>query len=121
VYDLGALKSDDYLVWIEAAMGVLGVGNEWDDQIPDPVTWDQAGASGRSWSQIFAMTQASRIEMKLKYGPADPPTSEVDKMEILSTVINGFRYLQVEITITDPAEGIHGIVEAFDIRLRRPT
>lgn len=102
-------------------MGVLGVGNEWDDQVPDPATWNQVGASGRSWSQIFALTQASRIEVKLKYGDASPPTNEVEKMEILSTVINNFQYLQVEITITDPADGIHGIIEAFDIRLYRPT
>jgi hypothetical protein len=113
--------TDDYLVWIAADLLVLGAGNTWDDQVPSPTTWNQIGASSRSWSQIFALTQASNIEMKLKYGAASPPANEVTKMEILSTVINTFRYLQVEITITDPAEEVYGLVGAFDLKLRRPT
>ena len=111
----------DYLVWIAADLLVIGAGNTWDDQVPSPVTWDQVGASGRTWAEIFALTQASNIDITLKYGEVSPPTNEITKMEILSTVLSNFRYLQVEIKITDPAEGIHGLVGAFDLKLRRPT
>jgi len=118
---MGSLLTDDYLAYIRANIAVVGAGNEWDDQVPTPVTWNQVGASTRSWIQIFALTQASNISMKLKYGPDTPPGNETEKMEILSTIISGFRYLQVEITIVDPGPSVHGMVGPFDLILKRPT
>jgi hypothetical protein len=118
---MGSLLTDEYLAYIRADIVVIGAGNTWDDQVPSPWTWDQARASERTWLEIFTLTAAPNVSMKLKYGPAHPPTNEVDKMEILSTVLTGFRYLQLEITITDPSEGINAYVEEFDLVLKRPT
>ena len=112
---------DGIQLYIRADVVVLGAGNEWDDQVPDPWTWNQARASEETWLQIFTLTEAPGVNMKLKYGPTPALASEVSKMEILSTVLNNFRYLQVEITISDPSEGINALVETFDLVLRRPT
>jgi hypothetical protein len=118
---MGSLLDDEYLAYIRAEITVLGAGNTWDHQVPIPYTWDQARASERTWLEIFTLTAAPSVSMKLKYGATNPPTSEVSRLEILSTVLTGFRYLQLEITITDPSEGINALVETFDIVLRRPT
>ena len=118
---MGSLLTDDYLAYIRAEITVLGAGNTWDDQVPIPYTWDMVRASERTWLEIFTLTAAPNVSMKLKYGAASPPTSEVSRMEILSTVLTNFQYLQVEITITDPSEGINALVEGFDLVLRRPT
>lgn len=121
VYDLGSVLQDDYLAWIRADVVVIGAGNEWDDQLPSPTTWNQANAATRTWLDMFTLTAAPNVNMTLKYGSTHPPTNEAKKMELLSTVITNFRYLQVYIEITDPSEGINALVEEFDVVLRRPT
>ena len=118
---MGSLLTDDYLAYIRADIVVLGAGSEWDDQVPDPYKWDDVRASEKTWLQIFTLTEAPGVSMKLKYGPTTAVANEVSKMEILSTVISNFQYLQVEITISDPSEGINALVETFDLVLRRPT
>ena len=80
-----------------------------------------ARASSRTWLQMFTLTEAPVVSIKLKYGAVSPPTNEISRMEILSTVLTNFQYLQVEITIIDPSEGINALVEEFDLVLRRPT
>ncbi|MHA2069534.1 MAG: hypothetical protein ACXABY_34660 [Candidatus Thorarchaeota archaeon] len=118
---MGSLLTDDYLAYIRADVTVLGAGNEWDDQVPIPYTWNAVNADTETWLQLFTLTAAPNVSMKIKYGPTNPPTNEVSRMEIVSAVLNNFQYLQVEITITDPSEGITALVEEFDLVLRRPT
>ncbi len=113
--------TDDYLVYVRTSIEVLGAGNEWDDQLASPKTWNQVNASTRTWLDIFTLTAAPNVNITLKYGNTSPPTNEAKKMELLSAVISNFKYLQVYIEITDPGDSINALVEEFDIVLRRPT
>jgi hypothetical protein len=55
--------------------------------------------------------------MRLYYGASDPPTSYVDRLEILSAIIPATnRYFKVRITIIDPNPNVWGYVEAFTIK-----
>jgi len=117
IYDLGS--SGRYLVYILADIVLLGVGNTWDDVVPDnsveSTTWNDISASTRTWNEIFELNEAAQVSMKLKYGDTSPPTNEVGKMEILSAIVTA-RYYQVEITITDPSEPINALVEHFTLK-----
>ena len=118
IYDNGS--SERFLAYVLADILVLGVGNTWDDVIPDnsivATTWDDIGISTRTWYEIFEMVDAGRISITLKYGATSPPTSEIKMMEILSAIVIG-RYFQVEITITDPSDPITSLVENFELKL----
>jgi hypothetical protein len=108
----------DYLAYVLAEITVLGAGTTWDAQVGDPTTWNDVTASGKSWLQIFTLTEAPVVDITLKYGNNNPPENEAKRMEILSTVISDFRYIQVEITITDTGPGIRTLVEEFDLILQ---
>jgi len=117
IYDLGG--SGRYLVYVLASIVMLGAGNTWDDVIPndsvDQTTWDDINITTRTWREIFELQDAGRVEIRLYHGESSPPTSYVDRMEILSTIVTG-RYFQVEITITDPSASVNAIVENFTLK-----
>jgi len=75
-------------------------------------TWDDINIDTRTWTEIFTLTAGPSVSIKLLYGDASPPTGEVERMEILSTIVTG-RYFQIEITITDPSTQINAMVNDF--------
>jgi hypothetical protein len=103
------------MVYVLADIVVTGSGTTWDSQFPDPTTWEEGGATDRTWTEIFELSAGPKVEMTLKYGESSPPTNEIEKLEILSAVATG-RYFQVVITITDPNDEIHALVENFTLK-----
>ena len=101
----------------EIDIAIIGTGTTWADKIPDPATWASVNAASQSWSEIFNLPGAPSVSMRLYYGAADPPTSYIDYMEILSAIIPaGNQYFQLRITITDPSEQVYAYVEAYTIK-----
>ena len=118
---LDAGSSDRYLVYIvgqdtdEPDIVVVGIGTDWDSQVPDPATWESIGVATNSWTNIFALDAGPSVTMRLYYGETSPPTSYVDKMEILSAIVTA-RYFQVQININDPVGEVYAYVEEFSLR-----
>ncbi len=113
VIDRGA--SGRYLAYILASMVVTGEGQRWADVVPSGKTWTQMGIT-RKWRDIFLPLAAPSVKMKLWYGDTNPPTNVVERMEILSAIVQG-RYFQVEIEITDPTLTVNALVEHFTLKL----
>jgi len=113
IYDRGS--SAEYLVYLLADIVITGTGTDWDSVIPSPNTWESISIDTRSWTEIFELPAGPKVEVKMKYGETSPPTNEVERMEILGTVVTG-RYFQVEIMITDPSEAINALVEHFELK-----
>jgi len=75
-------------------------------------TWSNIGIASNSWGDIFDVSAAPQIGIRLYYGETSPPTSYVDKMEILSTIVKA-RYYRVRISITDPTNEIYAYLKNF--------
>jgi hypothetical protein len=114
IYDYGS--SERVLAYVLADIVVIGAGTTWNDIMPDPDTWEDAGLDTLTWAKAFELTEGPTVRMTLNYGETSPPTSSVSKMEILSAIVTG-RYFQVEIEITDPNLNINCIVENFSLKL----
>lgn len=107
--------SGRFLAYIIANVAVTGEGSTWNDQFPTGSTWNDI-AAGKRWREIFELVAAPSVKMALLYGTTSPPTSRVDRMEILSAVVEG-RYFQIEIEITDPSLQINALVENLSLKL----
>jgi hypothetical protein len=95
---------------------VVGGGTTWDELVPVPSTWNEAGiGAGATWDSVFSLDAGPRVEMSVLYGDTSPPTSRVEKLEILSAIVTG-RYFQVEISITDPSPEVHAMVGDFTLK-----
>lgn len=118
IFDLGA--SSRYLCYVLADIVVTGTGTTWEDVIPDnslvSTLWSDIDIANRTWAEIFALVAGPQVRMRLYYGNSSPPTSYVDRMEILSAIVTG-RYFQVQIEITDPSPDIYALVEHFTLKL----
>lgn len=113
VIDRGA--SGRYLAYLLAAMVVTGEGQRWADVMPAGTTWAAMGIT-RKWREIFQPLAAPTVRMKLWYGDTNPPANVVERLEILSAIVQG-RYFQVEIEITDPNLTVNALVEHFTLKL----
>lgn len=114
IYDIGA--SDRYLIYVLCDIIVVGGGTTWDALVPSPLSWNDAGlGTGVTWDAIFSLDAGPKVEIAMLYGETSPPTSRVEKLEILSAIVTG-RYFQVEITITDPSPEVHAMVEEFTLK-----
>ena len=80
-------------------------------------TWNSVGVATNSWTDIFTLDRGPKVTMRLWYGALSPPTKKIDKMEILSAIVEDAKYFQVEITITDPVGEVYAYVEKFHLRL----
>jgi len=81
--------------------------------------WSDAGISTNIWPEIFELTAGPSVSMRLYYGTSSPPTSYIDRMEIISTVLSAVRYLQLRITITDPNPNVNALVENYSLKVCR--
>lgn len=113
VIDRGA--SGRYLAYLLADMVVTGEGQRWVDVIPSGTTWATMGIT-RKWRDIFLPLAAPSVKMKLWYGDTNPPTNVVERMEILSAIVQG-RYFQVEIEIIDPTATVNALIEHNTLKL----
>jgi len=117
------IAADRYLVYIvgqdaaEPDIVVVGAGTTWNAQLPAPNTWTNVGIATNSWTDIFTLDRGPKVTMRLWYGETSPPSNYVDKMEILSAIVEDARYFQIEITITDPVAEVYAYVEKFHLRL----
>ena len=116
-----AVGAARYLVYIvgqdtgEPDIVIVGTGTTWDSQVPVPATWGGIGIATNTWTNIFELDQGPSVTMRLYYGATSPPTSYVDKMEILSAIVTA-RYFQVQININDPVGEVYAYVEEFYLR-----
>ncbi|MEW6670235.1 MAG: phage tail protein [Thermodesulfobacteriota bacterium] len=113
VYDRGAVAR--YMIYVLTEIVVTGAGTTWGDVIPDPNIWDSIGISLKNWAEIFSLAAGPKVKIKLRYGETSPPTSVVERMEILSAIVTG-RYFQVEIIIIDPSAAVNALVKAFSLK-----
>lgn len=99
-YDLGSTKT--VRIWGDFLTSLVNGGNTWDDIIPDGATWDDVIGDITYWRELLTPAVTGKITAKLKWGNTSGNlNNEVSGFEILSPEING-RYVQAEITITDP-------------------
>jgi hypothetical protein len=112
VIDLGA--SGRYLAYILADLVVTGEGQTWGAVVPGATTWAELDVT-RKWREIFQSAAAPTVRCKLWYGDTNPPTNTVERLEILSAIVEG-RYYQVEIEIIDPSLTINALVEGFTLK-----
>lgn len=99
-YDLGSIKT--VRVWGDFVTAFLASNLTWDGILPGSTTWADIGIATKRWYEIFAATIAGQLRAKLKWG--DSPgslTNEASFLELLAPEITG-RYVQVEITLSDP-------------------
>jgi hypothetical protein len=102
-YDLGAVKT--VRVWGDFLTVMNSAENAWGNIIPSPMTWAQIGITTKRWYEIFQLAQAGVVRAVLKWGTVSGElTEQADFFEIIAAEINA-RYVQVEVTITDPAAG----------------
>jgi hypothetical protein len=95
-----------YMAYVLGAMSAHGGGTTWAGLVPPGTTWAELDVD-RTWASILQLGAGPTILGSLFYGDANPPTTEVLKMEILSAIVTG-RYYKVVISITDPSQEIYG-------------
>ena len=105
---LGAETNGD-IVWFDT-VSVYEI-----DEV-NSATWNSIGVATNTWTNIFELDHGPSVTMGLYYGATSPPTSYVDKMEILSAIVTA-RYFQVQININDPVGEVYAYVEEFYLRL----
>ncbi len=101
-YDLGSIKT--VRVWGDFLTAFVASNQTWGGILPGGTTWADIGISTKRWYEIFAATIAGQLRAKLKWGDSSGSlTNEASFFELLAPEITG-RYVQVEITLTDPTQ-----------------
>jgi hypothetical protein len=99
-YDMGSIKT--VRVWGDFLTVFVASNQTWGGILPGGTTWADIGISTKRWYEIFAATIAGQLRAKLKWGDSSGSlTNEASFFELLAPEITG-RYVQVEITLTDP-------------------
>jgi len=99
-YDMGSLKTvrvwGDFITVFESSTGT------WDALFPTTTLWSDKLATTTKWYELLSPEYAGILQVKLLWGSVTGElTSYGDKLEILAPEISA-RYLQIEVTITDP-------------------
>lgn len=102
------------LIYISADIVVTGAGTTWESAWAVGALWNTIDLT-QSWMEIFNLPSGPTVRMKLLYGAASPPTSEAERMEILSTMVTA-RYLQVQVEIVDPNAQTNCLVEHLTVQ-----
>jgi len=86
------------MLWGDFLSDFVAGDKTWNGFFPSPVTWDsKLGAN--TWNTVFSVEGS--LSAKLKYGDADVSENTLDNFNNLAPELDA-RYLQVELTITDP-------------------
>jgi hypothetical protein len=99
-YDLGSSKT--VRIWGNFATAFESTGGTWDSLFPGTTLWSDKLSATTRWYELLSPVYAGIISAKLLWGTTSGSLTEsTDKLEILAPEITA-RYVQVEITITDP-------------------
>jgi hypothetical protein len=102
-YDLGSVKK--VRVWGDFVTELIGGGGTWAALFTGTMTWSEVGIENKRWNNILTPAVAGSISVKLMWGiTSGSLTESVNKLEILSPEIEA-RYVQIEVTLTDPNVG----------------
>ncbi|GAF72362.1 unnamed protein product, partial [marine sediment metagenome] len=119
-YDPTILNPETFLAYIQAEIKVIGAGTTWQNILYEgttKLTWQQIGADTRKWYEIFSLSEAPRVSMKMIWGSG--PTSmdyEADRMEILSTILRA-KFVQFYVRIEDPSAAVNALIENYVIKM----
>jgi len=115
-FDTGVTAAE-YYMYLEADVVVTDGGTTWNGAIPSPNTWNSIGITTKSWSEIFEVEEAPRVDITIFYKKlSGDGWSEMKNAEILSAIVNA-RYFKVKIEITDPSSETYAQVEHFILNL----
>lgn len=102
-YDLGSEKT--VRIWADFLTVFSSSAGTWAAMLASGATWAAVLESGKRWYELLAPAYAGVIQAKLKWGSVSGSlTNETTRLEILAPEITA-RYVQFEITITDPDAG----------------
>lgn len=119
-YDTG-VAAQEYYVYVDATITVVGEGDGWDDVLPTGTTWNDINISTRTWNQIVDVESAPKVNITMLYREHNTNAwSEMKNAEILSASITA-RYFKVKIEIEDPSTEIHAYVENYSLKLHTKT
>jgi hypothetical protein len=102
-YDLGSVKKCRH--WGDFVTEFISSALTWNGLAPVPRTWADLGVSGgKRWFEIFATDIAAQLSAKIKYGNSSGAlTNEFTFFQMTAPEFEA-RYVQVEVTITDPVQ-----------------
>lgn len=99
-YDLGSEKT--VRVWGDFLTTFVSSATSWEGIFPGTTTWADKTDATTKWYELTAPNVAAILSAKIKWGVASGVyPNEADFFEILAPEFTA-RYIQVEITITDP-------------------
>ncbi|MGA2332294.1 MAG: phage tail protein [Syntrophales bacterium] len=103
-YDLGSVKT--VRVWGDFLMDFFNIANIWSALGPPSLKWTDIAAITKKWTDLFAGgAGGAQVTATIKWGNASGVyTGQADFFQLLAPEFTA-RYVQVIVTLTDPAAG----------------
>ena len=112
-YDLGSVK--DVRIWGDFITDLQSTDGLWESVFGEGDLWGDRISEGQKWYQVFAPSTTGHLEAVLYYGDTSGNlTNSIDRFEMFSPEVSA-RYVQVEITITDPALDVYTYVNKLNM------
>lgn len=112
-YDLGSVK--DVRIWGDFITGLQSTDGLWESVFSVGDLWGDRISEGQKWYQVFAPSTTGHLKATLHYGDTTGNlTNSIDRFEMFSPEVSA-RYVQVEITITDPALDVYTYVNELNM------
>ena len=112
-YDLGSVK--DVRIWGDFITGLQSTEGLWESVFSAGDLWGDRISEGQKWYQVFAPSTTGHLKATLHYGDTSGNlTNSIDRFEMFSPEVSA-RYVQVEITITDPALDVYTYVNELNM------
>ena len=112
-YDLGSQK--DVRIWGDFITGLQSTDGLWESVFSVGDLWGDRISAGQKWYQIFAPSTTGHLKATLHYGETTGNlTNSIDRFEMFSPEVSA-RYVQVEITIMDPALDVYAYVNELNM------
>jgi hypothetical protein len=113
-YDLGSVITTR--IWGDFITAFVSSSGTWTASLGTGRTWTEALGTGTRWYEVLAPAYAGVVEATMKWGNSSGSlTNSASKMEILSAEISA-RYVQFEITITDPDVGSNLYLKELNLK-----
>jgi hypothetical protein len=112
-YDLGSKK--DVRIWGDFITGIQSTDVLWKSVFGEGDLWGDRISAGQKWYQVFAPSTTGHLKATLHYGDTTGNlTNSIDRFEMFSPEVSA-RYIQVKITITDPALDVYTYVNKLNM------
>ena len=112
-YDLGSVK--DVRIWGDFITGLQSTDGLWKSVFSVGDLWGDRISAGQKWYQVFAPSTTGHLKATLHYGDTTGNlTNSIDRFEMFSPEVSA-RYIQVKITITDPALDVYTYVNELNM------